>query len=232
MPTIFVTGTDTGVGKTWVACALLRAMRAQGLRVCAYKPVASGCERTEAGLRNADALALQEAADTAEPYERINPYAFEPAIAPHLAAAEAGVGIDPQRLDEGYAELATRYDWVIVEGAGGWQVPLSGDVMFADWVGRHQWPVLLVVGMRLGCINHALLSAESIRRRTRLAGWIANTLPPRASHLSENIAALKTLMSAPLLGEVMEGGTSQQAAAALPLTEILASLIPPAAAES
>lgn len=210
MPTLFVTGTDTGVGKTRVACALLRAMRAQGLRVCAYKPVASGCEQTDAGLRNADALELQQAAETAEAYEHINPYAFEPPIAPHLAAAEAGVAIDLQRLDAVHADLAARYDWVIVEGAGGWQVPLSGEATFADWVARRQWPVLLVVGMRLGCINHALLSAESIRRRTLLAGWVANILPPRASHLPENIAALKSFMPVPLLGQVEENAPPQQ----------------------
>jgi dethiobiotin synthetase len=157
---IFITGTDTGVGKTHVAQGLLRAARRQGIRACGFKPVASGCRSTPAGLRNADALGLQAAAGTCEPYEVINPYAFKPAIAPHLAARAAGQRIDPRRLDAAQRRLAAAYEWVLIEGAGGWQVPLNAKLGFADWVELHRWPVLLVVGLRLGCINHALLSAE------------------------------------------------------------------------
>lgn len=197
--TLFVTGTDTGAGKTFVACALLKHLRQQGLNVCGYKPVASGCQRTPEGLRNEDALALQQAAGTAEPYERINPYAFEPAIAPHLAAAAAGVRIERARLDQAHVQLAAKHDWVVVEGAGGWQVPLNDDITFADWVASHQWPVVLVVGMRLGCINHALLSVESIARRAPLLGWVANALPPEMPQLLGNIATLERLMPAPKL---------------------------------
>lgn len=200
--TIFVTGTDTGVGKSTVACALLRAARAQGLRACGYKPVASGSEDTPEGLRNADALALQTAAATAEPYERINPYVFGPPTAPHLAAAAAGTVIRTDVLDRAHAELALRYDCVIVEGAGGWQVPLDAATTMADWVSARGWPVLMVVGMRLGCINHALLTAESIARRTRLLGWIGNALPPRQQQLEENIDDLRQRLSAPLMGLV------------------------------
>ena len=216
MSTLFVTGTDTGVGKTYVSCALLHAAQAQGLRVCGFKPVASGCERTSEGLRNEDALALQAAADTQESYAVINPYAFEPAIAPHLAARQAGVQVSLDRLNQAHAQLAARYERVMVEGAGGWQVPLNDSTSFADWVAERQWPVLLVVGMRLGCINHALLSAESIARRTRLLGWFANPLPPEMPCLSENIAELTRLMPAPRLS----------------LTEILAAQSAPAAAGS
>jgi dethiobiotin synthetase len=197
--TIFITGTDTGVGKTHVACALLQQLRQQRVNACGYKPVASGCEHTPEGLRNEDALALQRAAGTREPYERINPYAFEPAIAPHLAAAAAGVRIAPSFLDEVHAQLMAQHDLVVVEGAGGWQVPLNEDLSFADWVAAQQWPVVLVVGMRLGCINHALLSAEAISRRCTLMGWVANALPPQMPMLAENLQALRERISAPLL---------------------------------
>lgn len=197
--TVFITGTDTGVGKTFVACALLQLVRQQGVNACGYKPVASGCERTPEGLRNDDALALQRAADTMQVYERINSYAFEPAIAPHLAAASAGVRIEPSRLNEAHAKLAAQHDLVVVEGAGGWQVPLNEEISFADWVAAQQWPVVLVVGMRLGCINHALLSAEAISRRCTLMGWVANALPPQMPMLAENLQTLRERMPAPLL---------------------------------
>ncbi|MGH8460137.1 MAG: dethiobiotin synthase [Stenotrophobium sp.] len=203
--TIFVTGTDTGVGKTHISCALLRQLRAQKLKACGYKPVASGCVDTPQGLRNDDALALQEAAATREPYEYINPYAFAPAIAPHLAARAAGVRVKTTQLDAAHAELAARYDWLVVEGAGGWLVPLNEDLTFAGWVAQRGWPVLLVVGMRLGCINHALLSAEAIMRRARLVGWVANVLPPQMAELGDNIETLKRRMPAPLLGVMPVG---------------------------
>lgn len=213
--TVFVTGTDTAVGKTHVACTLLAAARDAGIAACGYKPVASGCQRSAEGLRNEDALALQQAAATSEPYARINPYAFEPAIAPHIAAAQAGVALSTERLDAAHAELAARYELVVVEGAGGWQVPLGETQTFADWVGARGWPVLLVVGMRLGCISHALLSAESIARRTRLAGWVANRLPPPQLAPAENLATLRRLLPAPLLGELCAGATEPATAAAL-----------------
>lgn len=203
--TVFVTGTDTGVGKTRICSGLLQAARERGLDGCGYKPVASGCRQTRAGLRNADASALQRAAGTDEPYALINPYAFKPAIAPHLAAREAGVRILRSRLDAAQRALAARHELLVVEGAGGWQVPLDSRSTFADWVERHQWPVLLVVGMRLGCINHALLAAESIARRAPLLGWVANRLPPAQPRLRQNIEDLRARMPAPLLGEVKPG---------------------------
>lgn len=207
--TVFVTGTDTGVGKTLVARGLIRRARAAGRKVCGFKPVATGCEQTPDGLRNADALALQDAAGTAEPYELINPYAYEPGIAPHLAAAEAGRPIRIARLREAHSDLARRYDLIIVEGAGGWQVPLDETWTLASWVADMDWPVVLVVGMRLGCLNHAMLTAESVRRRTRLAGWVANGLPPAQDRLEQNIETLRRRLGAPCWGVIPAGADAQ-----------------------
>lgn len=214
--TLFVTGTDTGVGKTHVSAALLRAARAEGLRVCGYKPVASGCESDAAGrLRNEDALALLAASAAAEPYEAINPYAFAPPIAPHVAAREAGGVVDLARLDAGAEALAARHDWLLVEGAGGWLVPLSADAGFADWVAARGWPVLLVVGMRLGCINHALLTAEAVRARgLELVGWVANELPPLQDRLVDSLEAIAARIGAPLLGRMPAGADAASAPAA------------------
>ncbi|MGQ0696618.1 MAG: dethiobiotin synthase [Panacagrimonas sp.] len=200
--TIFVTGTDTGVGKTHVSCGLLRAARARGISACGYKPVASGCRQTASGPASADARQLQKAAGTDLPLARINPYALSRAIAPHLAAREQGIRIERRRLEAAHRWLAARYELVVVEGAGGWQVPLDARSTMADWVIAREWPVILVVGMRLGCLNHALLAAESISRRTRLLGWIADVLPPTQPALSANIKDLRRRMSAPLLGMV------------------------------
>ena len=200
--TLFVTGTDTEIGKTRIATALLRGLVAAGHTAVGYKPVASGCERTPNGLRNEDALALRAAGSPGFAYHEINPCAFEPAIAPHIAAAEAGVSIARATLDAGHAELATRADWVVVEGAGGWHVPLGSDWDFADWVTGHGWPTLLVVGMRLGCVNHAMLSARAIAAHTRLVGWVANTLPPRQPRLDENLSWLRAAMPAPCITQV------------------------------
>lgn len=215
-----MTGTDTGVGKTLAACALLHRARAEGLYARGYKPVASGSVMTPRGMRNADALALLQAAgepvDCADSvYASVNPYCFEPPIAPHLAAREIGLSIDPARLDAGHASRARHADFVVVEGAGGWQVPLCREFGFGDWVAARRWPVILVVGMRLGCINHALLSAEVISRRCRLLGWVANCLPPVMSRVEENIDTLRRLMPAPCIGEFVIDATPSQAATAL-----------------
>ena len=214
LPTVFVTGTDTGVGKTHVSAALLRAARASGLRVCGYKPVASGCERDADGaLRNEDALALLAASGADESYEAVNPYAFEPPLAPHIAAREAGVEVDLRVLDAAADRLAGRHDWLLVEGAGGWRVPLNDAADFSDWISARRWPVLLVVGMRLGCVSHALLTAESIRARgLHLAGWVANELPPRQDRLEENLRTIVDRIGAPLLGRIGAGGSDASAA--------------------
>lgn len=213
--TLFVTGTDTGVGKTHVATALVRLARNNGIDACGFKPVASGCEQVDGSLRNDDALALLAASGDAEPYEAINPYAFEPAIAPHLAAREAGRPISVEVLDAAHAALASRHELIVVEGAGGWQVPLDDTRTLADWVAGHRWPVALVVGLRLGCLNHALLSAESIARRTELAGWVANRLPPSQPRWRENLEDLGLRLPAPLWGVVGEHADTAAAERAL-----------------
>jgi dethiobiotin synthetase len=199
-PGLFVTGTDTGVGKTRAATALCRAFALCGHRVAAMKPVASGCRMTGAGLRNDDALALCAAMNTRADYAQVNPYAFEPAIAPHIAAAEAGCTIDFDVLDRAYASLTMRSDLIIVEGAGGWLAPLDARRAFADLAAHWQLDVILVVGMRLGCLNHALLTQESIERRgLRLRGWIANAIDPQFERLEENISTLRSRIAAPCL---------------------------------
>lgn len=222
--TLFVTGTDTGVGKTYAACALIRALRAAGLRIGAMKPIASGCERTADGLRNDDALALIEATGRPLAYADVNPYAFEPPIAPHLAAAAMNVDIDLAVLDAAHARLAADCQVLVVEGAGGWRVPLSAEadrLSFAGWVADHNWPVLLVVGLRLGCLNHALLTAESIVRRVPLVGWIANRLPPEQPAWRDNVATLTQQLMAPLLGCLPP---DDEAASAIDVSSLLGAL--------
>jgi dethiobiotin synthetase len=202
--TLFVTGTDTAAGKTRVACALIRAARSSGIRVCGWKPVATGCERTAAGLRNADALALQAAAGTAEPYELLNPCAYERAVAPHLAAGLEQRPIRIAALDAAHRELSRRHELIVAEGAGGWRVPLDEAWTLGAWAAEREWPVLLVVGLRLGCLNHAMLTAEAVARDTRLAGWVGNVLPPRMELLEENVATLRARLSAPCWGTVSQ----------------------------
>jgi dethiobiotin synthetase len=198
---VFVTGTDTGVGKTRVAAALCRSLAARGARVAAMKPVASGCSLTPGGLRNEDALALMEAMNVRARYSDVNPYAFAPAIAPHIAAREAGVYIDFTVLDRAHERLRAQSDALIVEGAGGWLAPLDSSRAFADLAVHWQTDVVLVVGMRLGCLSHALLTAESIERRgLRLRGWVANSIDPEFERLTENISSLENRISAPCLG--------------------------------
>jgi dethiobiotin synthetase len=209
--TLFVTGTDTGVGKTRAARALIRAARARGTRVCGWKPVATGCERTATGLRNADAQALQEAAGTREPYEVLNPCAYERAVAPHLAASLERRPIRIAALDSAHAGLAGRYELIVAEGAGGWRVPLDEGWTLGAWVAEREWPVLMVVGLRLGCLNHALLTAEAVARDAHLAGWIGSVLPPEMDLLEENLATLRERLAAPCWG-VLACGAEDAAA--------------------
>lgn len=213
--TVFVTGTDTGVGKTRVACGLIRAARQAGIDAVGYKPVAAGCVHGAQGWRNEDALQLLDASGSVEDYERINPLALAEPIAPHLAARAQRLRIETDTLDAGHAYLAARHELVIVEGAGGWRVPLNEQTEFADWVRVQRWPVLLVVGLRLGCINHALLSVESIVARAPLLGWIANQLPPLQPRWQENLDALRSRIAAPCLGVVGANATPEADTAAL-----------------
>lgn len=200
----FIAGTDTDVGKTTVAAGLLQAAQQNGLSTLGAKPVASGCEMTAKGLRNADALALIAQSSIRLPYEQINPFAFEPAIAPHLAARELGVELSVQGLLAPMREiLAQGADFTLIEGAGGWRVPLSHHANLSDLAVALKLPVILVVGVRLGCINHALLSAEAIARDgLQLAGWVANIIDARTSRLEENLASLAERLPAPCLGRV------------------------------
>ncbi|HEY5263991.1 MAG TPA: dethiobiotin synthase [Steroidobacteraceae bacterium] len=198
---LFVTGTDTGVGKTRAAAALCRAFARRGALVAAMKPVASGSMPTPDGLRNEDALALIGAMNVRADYAEVNPYAFAPAIAPHIAAAEAAVDIDFAVLDRAYERLRMRSDVLIVEGAGGWLAPLDAGRGFADLAVHWHMEVILVVGLRLGCLNHALLTVEAIERRgLRLSGWVANAIDPHFERLTENISSLQARISAPCLG--------------------------------
>lgn len=223
MSGIFITGTDTGCGKTAISVGLMAALQATGWRVLGMKPVASGCALTPDGLRNADALALQEQGSSREPYERINPYAFAPPIAPHLAATAAGVAIDPTAIVRAYSALDARADLVVVEGVGGWRVPLGPDFSLSDLPAALELPVILVVGLKLGCLNHALLTAESIQSsHTRLIGWIGNQVDPGMLALDENLATLTALIEAPCLGVVpwLNGTEPERVAAFLYTTRL------------
>jgi dethiobiotin synthetase len=195
---VFVTGTDTGVGKTVIAAALMRALVRAGLKVAGMKPVASGSELTACGLRNADALALVQAANVAAAYETVNPYCFAPPIAPHIAAREAGCVIDVERLRQSFDALASRADCVVVEGAGGWLTPIGPAQTMADVAAALHLPVVLVVALKLGCINHALLTARALAADgAPLAGWIGNSIAPEFARKADNIAALERLLREP-----------------------------------
>ena len=203
-PAYFIAGTDTDVGKTTIAAGLLYAARQAGLSTAAGKPVASGCEQTPQGLRNADALALLAQCSVPLSYEEVNPFAFEPAIAPHIAAREAGVALSVQSLSAPMKQvLGKQANFTLIEGAGGWRVPLSGQESLSDLAQALDLPVILVVGVRLGCISHALLTAEAIAQDgLQLAGWVANIIDSKASRLEENLATLAERLPAPCLGRV------------------------------
>ncbi len=196
----FVTGTDTGVGKTLICCALLHAFAAQGQRVVGMKPVAAGCDDDEL---NEDVKKLRAASNILATYGQINPYSFIHPVAPHIAARNAGVRIDFPRILTSYNELTSQADVVVVEGIGGFKVPLNERQDSAELAQQLDLPVILVVGMRLGCINHALLTASAIEAYSlKLAGWVANVLDADMLALRDNITALEQRLAAPLLGVV------------------------------
>lgn len=202
--TFFIAGTDTDAGKTLVTTGLLVAARERGLSTLAMKPVAAGCELIDGALRNDDALQLQAAMTVALPYEQLNPIALEPAIAPHVAAEWAGRNLSVARL-AGFCRgvMTAPADLLLIEGAGGWRVPLNRTETLADLPRELQLPVILVVGVKLGCLNHALLTAEAIMRDgLPLAGWIANCRDPQMPAYEENIQALAQRLPAPCLGVV------------------------------
>ncbi|EMB9091338.1 TPA: dethiobiotin synthase [Klebsiella michiganensis] len=199
----FVTGTDTEVGKTVASCALLQAANREGFKSAGYKPVASGSDYTAQGLRNEDALALQRNSRVALRYEQVNPFTFAEPTSPHIISADEGRPIDAAAISAGLRELEALSDWLLVEGAGGWFTPLSETLTFADWVQEERLPVILVVGVKLGCINHAMLTAQAVLQAgLPLAGWIANDIQPPGRRHPEYLATLKRVLPAPFLGEI------------------------------
>jgi len=207
---VFVTGTDTGVGKTVVACALMRGFAALGRRVAGFKPVASGSERSPAGLRNADALALAAAGTVALPYDLTNPYCFEPAISPHIAAEEAGIVVDLGRIRRDLEAIGRNVDWIVAEGAGGWLAPVGTGVTMADLARTLGLPVLLVVGLRLGCLNHAHLTGEAIRAAgVPFAGWIGSHVDAHFERVAANLATLERSLGEAPLALVPQLGTHE-----------------------
>jgi dethiobiotin synthetase len=197
----FITGTDTGVGKTLVCCALLHAFAGQQLRSVGMKPVAAGCRREGGVLISEDVESLQAAGNLRLPLGQVNPYAFEPPLAPHIAAARAGVEIALPTIAAAFEALTAQADAVVVEGVGGFRVPLNAHEDTADMAVLLGLPVILVVGLRLGCLNHALLTAEAITQRgLTLAGWVANHIDPDMAAAEQNVEALKQRLPAPCLG--------------------------------
>ena len=214
-PAWFVAGTDTEIGKTFVACALLHALRNQGFSAIGMKPVAAG---TDENGRNDDVEALIAASGVKAPRELVNPYLFAPAIAPHIAADEAGRPIDLERIAQSFAALRPLADAIVVEGVGGFCVPLGPQLDAADLAQRLALPVILVVGMRLGCINHALLTQQAIAARgLTLAGWVANRIDPNMARFDENLASLEARLAAPLLGVIPPNSSPEIAARRLRL---------------
>lgn len=196
----FITGTDTGVGKTLVSCALLHAFAAQDKRVVGFKPVASGCDDD---YHNDDAKRLLLASNVQASYGQVNPYCFVHPVAPHISARDSGVRIEMSRILTSYGELAGQSDEVIVEGAGGFLVPLNEKFDSADLARELGLPVIVVVGMRLGCLNHALLTMRVIADYgLECAGWVANVLDAEMPALQQNIDALCERIAAPLLGVI------------------------------
>lgn len=225
---VFIAGTDTDAGKTLVSTGLLAAAAAAGITAAAIKPVAAGCEQTPQGLRNADALQLQALSNPALPYEMVNPVALAQPIAPHLAAAQEGRRLRAEQI-AGYCRgvLMQGAQLTVVEGAGGWRVPLNERQTMADLVRELNLPVLLVVAVRLGCINHALLTAEAILRDgLALVGWVANQVDPVMACYRENLQTLAAMLPAPCLGELpfLASPSAEQAASFLQLDQLRARL--------
>ncbi len=220
MTAFFIAGTDTEIGKTFVTCALLHAARARGLKALGMKPIAAGAERQGDELINEDAARLRAAGSFDPGLALLNPYCLKSPIAPHIAAAEEGVTIEAAPILKAFAALKAQADVVLVEGVGGFRVPLGKDYDTADLARDLALPVILVVGMRLGCINHALLTAEAIAARgLTLAGWVANQVDPAMLRFDQNLAALTARIPAPLLGvsRFQADGDAARAAAGLQL---------------
>ncbi|MDE1514378.1 MULTISPECIES: dethiobiotin synthase [Vibrio] len=200
---IFIAGTDTDVGKTVASKAILQALAAHNITTIGYKPVAAGSEKTEFGYRNCDALHLMQVATVAMPYEDVNPYPLALPTSPHIAAKHENVTIDYAILSHKLAQHQQQAQLVVVEGAGGWRVPTSDADCLSSWVKQQQLPVILVVGIKLGCLSHAILTAEAIRADgLPLIGWVANRVNPGTEHYAEIIEHLEARIGAPKLGEI------------------------------
>ena len=208
----FLTGTDTEIGKTFITCALLQHGQKLGLKVAGIKPIAAG---TDALGKNEDVEQIRAASNVSLPDATLNPYCFSAAVAPHIAADEAGISIDFAKITAACESAREQADLVIVEGVGGFIVPLGANQDSADLAVTLGLPIILVVGMRLGCINHALLTAEAINQRgLKIAGWVANRIDPSMARFDENLATLQRLIKAPLLGVVPRLPPGDQHAAA------------------
>ncbi len=199
----FITGTDTDAGKTEVAAGIIHKIASMQYQVAGMKPIASGCDTTDVGLRNSDALQLIKAANTDISYDLINPYTFKDPIAPHIAAEQNGVEIEMEVILECYEQITKKIDVVVVEGVGGWTVPISKICRMDDLAQALDLPVVIVVGIRLGCINHALLTYEAVKASgLQVAGWVANYVSPKDLCLEEQKQSITDRISAPLLGEI------------------------------
>jgi dethiobiotin synthetase len=201
--TIFIAGTDTDVGKTVASKAILHGLNKKGLKTIGFKPIAAGCEETPQGLRNSDALHLQEAASVESKYDAVNPYALRLPASPHIAANIESVKIEEAVLNDHLGLHQQNSEFLLVEGAGGWRVPMTESKCLSEWVQQHNLPVVLVVGIKLGCLSHAMLTAETIERDgLNIVGWVANRINPGQEHYREIIDMLEDKINAPKLGEI------------------------------
>lgn len=206
MKQFFVTGTDTEIGKTYVSCGLLQAFASQGYVTAGIKPLASGLTDQNGEKYNNDAYLLKCHASMDLAIGQVNPICFAPFIAPHIAAYEAGVSLTADLIWQSYTKVLPKgADVIIVEGVGGWHTPLHDGATMADFVGMSEMPVIMVVGLRLGCLNHAMLTAQAIHQKgLNLAGWVANEIDPSMEHLADNVAYLQTYLQAPFLGHIKQ----------------------------
>ncbi|QUM76375.1 dethiobiotin synthase [Moritella sp. 24] len=200
---VFITGTDTDVGKTVISTALIDNANSRGLKTVGFKPISAGCELTPLGLRNEDALLLQQHASKKVDYQLVNPIAYQAPIAPHIAAEQQGELIDLGVIDSTLAKITDNVDLVVIEGAGGWHLPIDKRNYFSSWVAENQLDVILVVGVKLGCLNHAILSAQAIQHSgANLVGWVANSLTADIANYDAMIETLLVALPAPLMGKM------------------------------
>jgi dethiobiotin synthetase len=223
MSGFFITGTDTEIGKTYVSSLIIKSLSEDNLKVVGMKPIASGAQLINDRLQNEDALSLMHASNVDASYETVNPYVFEPAVSPHIAAEQAGVEISFDEIKNNYDELNKISDIVIVEGVGGWYAPLSSTTTVADLAAAFKLPIILVVGLRLGCLNHAALTAQAIRQSgLPVAGWIANHVEKDFSFAEKNISTLKhTLNDFPFLGSVLHQASSEKSPSSMINNDLL-----------